>query len=92
VKQEKINQREWENPANWSDSIVGVYFSKRDSRIWVPKRVPGFGWTLNLARPAGAWFLVALLSLPPMLAGFLARRDRGERSSARLLSDRRDRW
>jgi uncharacterized membrane protein len=90
MKQDRINQREWENPANWSDTLVGVYFSKRDTRIWVPKRVPSFGWTLNLGHPAGAWFLVALLALPPLLAGVLGRRNRGARSSDGHLPERPD--
>jgi uncharacterized membrane protein len=83
MEQERINQREWENPANWSDSIVGVYFSKRDSRVWVPKRVPAFGWTLNLARPAGAWWLVGLLALPWLLAA-RARRKRERSGTVRV--------
>jgi len=76
LKQQQINEAEWANPDNWSDTIVGVYFSKRDSRVWVPKRVPAFGWTLNLGRPAAAWWLVGLLALPPILAGTLGRRRR----------------
>jgi uncharacterized membrane protein len=74
--QRKINQEEWESPANWSDTVVGVYFSKRDSRVWVPKRVPSFGWTVNLGHPAGAWWLVGLLALPPIAAALLGRRRR----------------
>jgi uncharacterized membrane protein len=74
MTQDEINRAEWENPERWSDAIVGVYFSKRDSRVWVPKRRPGFGWTLNLGRPAAAWWLVALLALPPMIARLSRRR------------------
>ncbi|MBA2669137.1 MAG: hypothetical protein H0U67_02065 [Gemmatimonadetes bacterium] len=75
-RQKKINQAEWENLGNWSDTVVGVYFSKKDSRVWVPKRVPSFGWTVNLGRPAGAWWLVGLLALPPIAAALLGRRRR----------------
>jgi uncharacterized membrane protein len=74
MTQDEINQAEWQDPANWSDSLVGIYFSKRDSRVWVPKRRPAWGWTLNLAHPAGAWTLVALLSAPWLIARFLPRR------------------
>jgi uncharacterized membrane protein len=74
VNQEQINQKEWENPANWSDTIVGIYFSKRDTRVWVPKRVPAFGWTLNLGNPVAAWWLVGLLALPPVLTALAKRR------------------
>lgn len=75
--QDQINEAEWGNPANWSDSVVGVYFSKRDSRVWVPKRVPAWGWTINLGHPAGAWWLVALLAAGPVVGRLLRRGRRG---------------
>jgi uncharacterized membrane protein len=74
----EISRAEWDNPENWSDSVVGIYFSKRDRRVWVPKRRPGVGWTLNLAQPAGAWWLVGLLAGIPLLAALLGSR-RGTR-------------
>jgi uncharacterized membrane protein len=74
MTQDEINRAEWENPANWSDTLVGVYFSKRDTRVWVPKRRPSWGWTVNLGRPAGAWWLVGFLALPPLVASLLSRR------------------
>jgi uncharacterized membrane protein len=76
MTQDEINQAEWENPANWSDTIVGVYFSKRDSRVWVPKRLPSWGWTINLGHPSGAWWLVGLLAAGPVLAGLFRGRRR----------------
>lgn len=76
--QEQIDQAEWENPANWSDTIVGVYFSKRDSRVWVPKRTPSWGWTINLGHPAGAWWLVGLLAAGPVLAGLFRKAGRAD--------------
>ncbi len=79
MTQDQIDQAEWENPANWSDTVVGVYFSKRDSRVWVPKRIPTWGWTINLGHPAGAWWLVGLLAVPTLIAGALARSRRGRR-------------
>lgn len=57
---DETNQKEWDNPQNWSDRWIGLYFSKRDSRLWVPKRNPRLGWTLNLAHPAGAVWLFGL--------------------------------
>lgn len=76
VMQDEVNREEWANPANWSDAIVGLYFSKRDTRVWVPKRRPGLGWTLNLGHPAGAWWLVGLITLPPLVARMLRTRRR----------------
>ncbi len=62
MNQREINQREWENSENWS---VGVYFSKKDTRTWVPKSIPWTGWTLNLATTAGAlWLIGFLIGLP----------------------------
>jgi hypothetical protein len=77
MTQEEINRAEWENPENWSDNIVGAYLSKRNKRVWVPKRRAGFGWILNVGNRWGAWWLVGLLIIPPVLAGLLFRRTRG---------------
>lgn len=49
--QEDINESEWSDPDNWSG---GLYFSKKDSRVWVPKQVRSMGWTLNLGHKKGA--------------------------------------
>lgn len=62
MDQKEINLAEWKNPDNWSG---GFYFSKKDSRTWVPKSIPWMGWTLNIGRPAGAyWLLGFLIGLP----------------------------
>lgn len=62
MDQKEINQAEWDNPENWS---VGFYFSKKDTRTWVPKSIPWMGWTLNLATSAGAiWMIGLLVGLP----------------------------
>jgi uncharacterized membrane protein len=66
------NDRQWSNPDNWSGpGLVSFYFSKRDTRTWVPKKIPWMGWTLNLGKPAGAaWLLGFIIGLPllPVLA------------------------
>lgn len=65
MDQREVNQAEWENPENWS---VGLYFSKRDTRTWVPKSIPWMGWTLNLATRAGAmWMIGFLIGLPVLV-------------------------
>lgn len=63
-EQKEINRLEWENPDNWSGGILGIYFSKKDSRLWVPKSTPWMGWTLNLGHNAGSWLYTLLLLLP----------------------------
>jgi multidrug efflux pump subunit AcrA (membrane-fusion protein)/predicted Ser/Thr protein kinase len=68
ANQSAINQAEWQNPNNWS---FGFYFSKRDSRkLWVPRRLPGFGWTINLGRWQGAACLMAIIILVPLICVF----------------------
>ena len=37
--QDETNQAEWANPDNWTT----IYFSKKDSRTWVPKQNPRHG-------------------------------------------------
>lgn len=66
MNQNEIHQAEWENPENWS---VGIYFSKKDSRVWVPKSVPWMGWTVNIGQKSGAiWLLSFLIGLPLLVA------------------------
>lgn len=51
MTQDEINEMEWKNPDNWSG---GLYFCKRDSRVWVPKQIRSLGWTINLGQKQGA--------------------------------------
>lgn len=64
MNQQELNDAEWANPSNWS---AGLYFSKRDSRVWVPKSTPWMGWTLNLGTRAGACGMIGLLIGLPLL-------------------------
>ena len=67
MDQNEINQAEWENPANWTagSKWLCVYFSHKDSRTWVPKRIPWMGSTLNLGKPRGvAWLIGLILGIP----------------------------
>jgi len=65
MEQKEINNTEWANPENWGGPRwISVYFSKNDSRTWVPKQIPWMGWTLNLAKTSGVlMFLSVLLGL-----------------------------
>ena len=70
MNQQEINQAEWENPANWTagSKMLCIYFSHKDSRIWVPKRIPWMGTTLNLAKPeAVAWLTSFILGVPVVI-------------------------
>ena len=64
--QAQANQAEWENPDNWSS----IYFSKNDSRIWVPKRNPKHGATINFGSRAGSRWIYYLFVLFFVLGGF----------------------
>ena len=67
------NDAEWRNPENWTGpGWASFYFSKRDTRTWVPKSIPALGWTLNLGQPAGArWMLAFLVGLPLSMLAIL---------------------
>lgn len=58
-----IQDTEWQNPDNWGGPrCLELYFSKRDPRIWVRKRIRWQGWTVNLAHTAGVlWFFGVIL-------------------------------
>jgi uncharacterized membrane protein len=45
------------NLKNWKGS---VYFNPQDSRLWVPKRYPSLGWTLNFAN-LYAYVIIAVI-------------------------------
>jgi uncharacterized membrane protein len=69
MDQQAINQAEWANPNNWTGpKWLSVYVSQRDSRVWVPKRVPSLGWTINLGGPGGLAWLIGFVIGPPLLA------------------------
>ena len=62
VDQRSINESEWSNPDNWGGPRwISVYFSKKDSRTWVPKQVPWMGWTLNLAKTSGVLLFLSII-------------------------------
>jgi uncharacterized membrane protein len=68
MRQDDINEAEWRNPVNWSwRGPMGLYASKRDTRLVVPKAVPAMGFTINFAHRGCAWFLVAITLLPVVL-------------------------
>lgn len=62
MNQSEINEREWQTPDNWSGpDWLCLYFSKKDSRTLVPKRIPWMGFTLNLGQPSGVYALVGII-------------------------------
>ncbi|HEX5109388.1 MAG TPA: hypothetical protein VFV95_13115 [Vicinamibacterales bacterium] len=61
--QNAINEQEWSNPENWTGWWC-IYRSQRDTRIWVPKRNPRMGLTLNFAHRGAYWSLLGLSIVP----------------------------
>jgi uncharacterized membrane protein len=61
MSQAERDDAEWHDPANWHGGLLGIYYSKADSRTFVPKPNPAFGFTVNFARPGGVAFFVGIL-------------------------------
>ncbi len=57
--QDKINIAEWGNSENWSS----LYFSKKDSRTFVPKRNSKQGWTINFGSASGSRWIYYLFGI-----------------------------
>ena len=51
----------WSDDAHWSG---GIYFCKRDPRLWVPKRIRWAGLTINFGHRLGTPALLSLILLP----------------------------
>ena len=66
MDQHEINEREWQDAANWHGGLLRIYSSEADSRFLVPKRTRWMGWTLNFAHP-GARFLLAASAIALLL-------------------------
>jgi uncharacterized membrane protein len=65
---------------------LGLYFSRRDRRAFVPKR-SGLGATVNFARGAGVGFLVGVLGFVVLLLALTRQHGAGtasERSRSRV--------
>lgn len=61
--QAERNDAEWHRDENWR-GWLDSYVAPNDTRVWVPKRSPWMGWTLNFAHRVSWLWLAALLGLP----------------------------
>jgi uncharacterized membrane protein len=66
MMQDDINEREWRDPANWTGRVLPRYASERDTRLWVPKRNPALGWTINFGHPASVYWGAGLMLAIPL--------------------------
>ncbi len=71
LTQHELNDQQWHDAANWSGpAFMALYFSKQDTRLWVPKRVPALGWTINLGHPKSAAVMLGIFG--GILVGVIA--------------------
>lgn len=49
------------DPDNWKLGIF--YFNPKDKRIFPPKRLAQFGWTVNFANPISVLVILAIIAL-----------------------------
>jgi hypothetical protein len=71
MNQKQINRESWDDPAHWSGPLSAFYFSKTDTRTWVPTKY-GEAWTMNIGQPRGAWWLlIIVIGLPLLMVGII---------------------
>lgn len=63
-----LEDREWRNPANWHGGWLGIYSAPLDPRIWVPKRRPWMGTTLNFAHRGARITFAVMLGVPLLVS------------------------
>ena len=59
----RLAELEWHDAKNWR-LLNLIYVAPRDPRVWVRKRHPEFGWTLNFAHTASWLWAAAIIALP----------------------------
>ena len=47
---------------------TGVYYNPADPRLWLPRRNPALGWTVNFAHPWAIPVVVLLVVVPLVVA------------------------
>ena len=71
MDQKNSNEQEWNNQANWvGPAYCRCYFSKQDSRLWVPKCNPIMGWTINFGHKYGFLTLIGCFATMPIVLIF----------------------
>jgi len=45
---------------HWRGGWLGLYVNRDDPRLWVPKKRPGWGWTVNLGHRKAPLVLAGL--------------------------------
>ncbi len=69
-KPSKEQLDEWHNDlSNWKWGIF--YYNKKDKRIFPPKRIKAFGWTINFANPYSILMMIGITILIILLGNYL---------------------
>jgi uncharacterized membrane protein len=59
-KPSKETLDQWHSdPSNWKFGVL--YYNKKDKRIFPPKRLLGFGWTVNFSNPYSYLALLGII-------------------------------
>jgi uncharacterized membrane protein len=65
---QNTNEQEWKDEGNWVGPLYcRCYFSKKDSRLWVPKSNPTLGWTINFGHKYGFITLIGGFASIPII-------------------------
>ncbi len=59
------------DPSNWKWGLF--YYNKNDKRIFPPKRMATFGWTVNFANPYSILAMIAIVVLILAVATIIKR-------------------
>ncbi|UTN04837.1 DUF5808 domain-containing protein [Flavobacterium bizetiae] len=61
-KPDQENHNDWDNdPDNW---IWGMfYYNPKDNRLFPPKRIKEFGWTINFANPNSVFIALIVIAI-----------------------------
>jgi uncharacterized membrane protein len=61
---------QWHNdPSNWRFGVF--YYNKKDKRLFPPKRLRGFGWTINFANPYSYLTLLGMIAFFIVILSFV---------------------
>ena len=57
------------DPNNWKWGVF--YFNKNDKRIFPPKRISSFGWTINFANPYSILAFLGIITMVFLIGVFV---------------------
>jgi uncharacterized membrane protein len=60
---QREDERQRGDASHWRGGWLGFYVNAQDPRLWVPKKRPGIGWTLNLGHRHARVVLALLAAL-----------------------------